>query len=144
MTCIFCDIIAGDVPAYTVYETENVIAFLDINPITSGHTLVVPRKHIPRLNLMTDFDIAAELMDALIHLSSLMIERGICEDFSILQANGQYADQGIPHLHCHLIPRYRGDGVALNLPTDPEAARKDNMEKIWMLFNAGEIGEDEL
>src|SRR5690606_13588944 len=116
MKCGFCEIIAGRAPAYILYESEKVIAFLDINPVTSGHTLVVPREHIMRLDDIKDPSLMQEMMAAMIHLSRRMINRGICEDFSVLQANGKWASQGISHVHFHLIPRYEGDGVHLHFP----------------------------
>lgn len=137
MNCIFCEIIAGRLPAYKIYETNHVIAFLDINPVTPGHTLIVPRKHIPRLDLVTDPACSRELMDTIIHLSSLLIQRGIAKDFTVYQANGKHAEQEISHLHFHLIPRFAGDDVQIQLPTNGDAGKKENLEKVWRLLKGG-------
>lgn len=87
-----------------------------------------------RLDDIKDPSLMQEMMAAMIHLSRRMINRGICEDFSVLQANGKWASQGISHVHFHLIPRYEGDGVHLHFPKNMHDSRKENLQKIWQLM----------
>lgn len=134
MKCGFCEIIAGRAPVYILYESEKVIAFLDINPVTSGHTRVVPREHVMRLDDIKDLSLMQEMMAAMIHLSRRMLNRGICEEFSVLQANGIWANQSIAHVHFHLISRHEGDGVHLHLPTNVQDAKNENLQKFWLLM----------
>ncbi|WAA08923.1 HIT family protein [Fervidibacillus albus] len=131
MSCIFCKIINGKAPAYIIYKNEYVTAFLDINPMTYGHTLVVPNEHIPRLDMIKDEKISRFLMEGIIDVSHLLIKAGICESFSLLQDNGTEAEQEMEHVHFHIIPRYRGDGLDWNLKTNKELAKEKNLKKAW-------------
>lgn len=140
LDCIFCQIVQRNAPAYIVYQTNIVTAFLDKYPVTYGHTLVIPNQHISRLNLVKEPVIGHHIMDALRNVSNLLIEAGICEDFSILQDNGYYAEQDIDHLHFHIIPRYKDDGIRWKLQTNDELAREENFMRVWerMRKTAGE------
>ena len=108
--CIFCKIVKGEVPADKVYEDDNTFAFLDINPTTAGHTLVIPKNHSE-----TIMDMKKEDLDKLIETVqkvSIALEK-YSEGVNLLQNNHEVAGQIVPHVHFHVIPRKAGDGVSL-------------------------------
>jgi len=106
---IFEQIIAGDIPARIVYETETVAAFLDANPLAPGHTLVVPKEPYERLDEMPG-DVAADLWAAVQELTP-RIEAAVDADATTVGVNnGEAAGQEVPHVHVHVVPRFEGDG----------------------------------
>jgi len=104
--CIFCKIIKGEIPCHKVYEDENCLAFLDINPVSSGHTLLIPKKHHKML-VDTPDELLAVLM---IKVKKLMriIKTAVNCDYVVLSVIGI----DVPHFHIHLIPRFYNDGLA--------------------------------
>lgn len=110
--CIFCQIVAGKLPAAKVYEDEECLAFLDIRPISPGHTLLVPKTHYETLLDMPEARLS-RLVGALPKVAEGVV-RGVAADgFNIFQANNPAAGQVIPHVHFHIIPRNSGDEVGL-------------------------------
>lgn len=109
--CLFCKIASGDMDAYTVYEDENVKAFLDINPVSQGHTLVIPKSHAPEL---TDLEVedTARVFMAVRTIAEVLDAELEPAGINILQSNRQAAGQEIGHMHVHIIPRYAEDGFA--------------------------------
>lgn len=107
--CIFCRIVAGEIPSRTVYETENVLAFLDATPLAPGHTLVIPKAHYERLN-ETPEGIASEVLGALYDLTPMVETAVEASASNVAFNNGAAAGQEIPHLHGHIIPRFSDDG----------------------------------
>ncbi|MFP4057451.1 MAG: HIT family protein [Candidatus Brocadiia bacterium] len=109
--CIFCKIIAGDVPSECVFQDDHAVAFLDINPIAPGHTLLVPRKHCEGL-----LDAPADVLHAVIEraprVARAVMKATEAEGFNLIQFNGSCAGQEVFHLHFHIIPRRPGDGVS--------------------------------
>ncbi|GAX47873.1 HIT family protein [Pseudolactococcus reticulitermitis] len=106
--CIFCKIIAGEIPSYQIYEDDDVLAFLDITQTTKGHTLVVPKKHIRNVLEMSAEDAAtlfAKIPKIAAHITQTLGASGM----NILQNNETIAGQTVFHAHVHLIPRYRKD-----------------------------------
>lgn len=110
--CIFCKIINGELPSYKVYEDEHTLAFLDINPVNPGHTLVVPKKHFA--------DIEAASEEALIQIIQTVKKVGASlkknlgtAGYNIQVNNDPTAGQIVPHLHFHLVPRLANDGLKL-------------------------------
>lgn len=103
--CIFCKIINGEIPSYKIYEDDDVYAFLDINPVSCGHTLVVPKEHycdifeIPD-NLLSKVNIVVK------KLSSTIKEKLKCDGINVLQNNGSCAGQTVFHYHVHIQPVY--------------------------------------
>jgi len=110
MDCIFCKILRGEIPCYKVYEDENVLAFLDINPVSRGHTLVIPKKHYSRIEEMPpeEFSEFAKSLQKVIN-----IIKKISEDYNIVINQGEKAGQVIFHLHVHIIPREGEEKVFL-------------------------------
>jgi histidine triad (HIT) family protein len=107
--CIFCSIVAGDIPGRIVHETASTIAFLDANPLAPGHTLVVPKAHHERLNDL-DGDLAAELYESLHELVPRIEAAVDAPATTVAFNNGTAAGQEVPHVHGHVIPRFEGDG----------------------------------
>lgn len=134
--CIFCQIAKGESPSYTIYQNEIAVAFLDINPVTAGHTLVIPNKHFDRLDTIHDEEIQKGMMDAIVKVSNLLISSGICSDFTVLQDNGMYAEQDIMHAHFHIIPRHPQERIKFELPTDKEIANEAELLEIYRLLHS--------
>ncbi|MDL2216625.1 HIT family protein [Desulfovibrio sp. OttesenSCG-928-M14] len=109
-SCLFCKIIAGELPCARVYEDNAILAFLDINPISRGHTLVVPKGHYPTLLDFPDSEGEA-LVRAMRLVAAALHETLQSDGFNCLQNNFGPAGQMIFHAHWHLIPRYEGDGL---------------------------------
>lgn len=107
--CIFCRIIDGDIPSRTVYEDEDVFAFLDANPLATGHTLVIPKAHHERLDDLST-SASSSLFDA-VHALTPAIETAVDADATTIGINnGPAAGQEVPHVHVHVVPRFDGDG----------------------------------
>ncbi|MCL8024097.1 HIT family protein [Nocardioides bruguierae] len=119
-TCLFCHIVAGEVPATVVGEDERTLAFLDINPASDGHALVVPKAHAADLGAADPEDVAATARAAQA-LGARMRERLGADGVNVLTAWGEAAWQTVFHLHWHVIPRYAGDEARdrLRLPWTP-------------------------
>ena len=115
MSCVFCDIVAGQAHASIVYEDETTMAFMDLMPITPGHLLVIPKAHYRNL-----FDVppavAAQLMEVGTRLARALRRATECAGMNVHIANEAPAGQSVWHLHLHLIPRYAGDGFGLRFP----------------------------
>jgi histidine triad (HIT) family protein len=125
--CIFCKIAAGELPAETVQEDEHTVAFMDINPWTRGHALVIPRNHSTDLLEVADEDLARTSAAAK-RLAAAMRERLGCDGVNLLNACGAVAWQSVFHFHIHVIPRYEDD--PLQLPTRPQEAEKEDLAAV--------------
>lgn len=104
--CLFCRIVAGEIPAYQVYADAAAIAFLDVNPWHPGHTLVIPRRHTE--DLLSDAAALAEIAPAVSATAALLTERLGADGLNLLSNAGEAAGQEVFHLHLHLVPRYAG------------------------------------
>ena len=110
--CIFCQVLAGDIPSEKVYEDENAIAVMDINPWTRGHVVVFPRKHAENLFEIEDDELQKVIVAA--KRVATEVRDGLdCDGVNLLQSNGRAAWQTIFHLHFHVIPRYEDDPLEL-------------------------------
>ena len=125
--CIFCMIIEGKIPSRRVYEDENCIAMLDINPATPGHTLILPKEHHQDLTEMNEA-LLGKLMMTARKIGILQKERLGAIGFNVIQNNGEAAGQTVPHFHIHVIPRYEG-GPMLGgwVPTEPSGDELDEV-----------------
>ncbi|MEV6108596.1 HIT family protein [Streptomyces sp. NPDC051940] len=108
MDCLFCAIAAGDVPAHRVYEGEAAVAFLDARPLFPGHVLVVPRRHVPTLTDLPAADTGPFF--AVVRRIAGAVEAGMEAAGSFVAMNNRVS-QSVPHLHVHVVPRNRGDGL---------------------------------
>jgi histidine triad (HIT) family protein len=107
-SCVFCSIVAGEVPAQVVLSDDDFTAFLDARPVFKGHTLLVPREHVVTLP-----DLPARLRDGFLEraqrLAAAMVD-GLGAQGSFVAVNNTVS-QSVPHLHCHVVPRTKGDGL---------------------------------
>ena len=105
--CIFCKIIKGDIPSYTIHEDDDFKVILDVGPVAEGHALILPKDHyadfyeLPEDKAVAAIKLAKKLMVK-------MTDKLNCDGFNIMQNNKEAADQSVPHYHMHLIPRYVG------------------------------------
>lgn len=102
---IFAKIIRGEVPSHKVYEDEHVFAFLDISPLSKGHTLVVPKEAVAQLDQLSD-EAAAAIGRVLPRICRAVMQATHCTAYNVLQNNGQLAHQAVMHVHFHVIPRF--------------------------------------
>ncbi len=110
---VFHRIIAGDIPCNRVYEDDHVLAFLDIFPLSKGHTLVIPKVHAETLDQLDDVH-AAAIGRALPVVSRAILAATGAKDFNILQNNGSAAHQAVFWVHFHIIPKIEGSGLAID------------------------------
>jgi histidine triad (HIT) family protein len=116
--CIFCKIVAGEIPCFKLCEDADTLAFMDINPVHDGHCLVIPKAHYP-----TVFDIAPEAFAAAGRMT-IRVARAINaalqpEGINLMQANGAGAGQSVGHFHFHILPRHSDDGLLFNWHPTP-------------------------
>ncbi|MCR5413445.1 MAG: HIT family protein [Kiritimatiellae bacterium] len=109
--CIFCAIAEGEIPSFKIYEDELVLAYLDINPFSAGHALVIPKAHSEGLLDTSDETLAAII--ARVKKVAAHIKTALpCDGFNIMQNNGEAAGQTVRHVHFHIIPRMAGDPLS--------------------------------
>lgn len=125
--CIFCKIVSGEVPSYKVYEDEKTLAFLDINPINIGHALVIPKNHVAKISSARDNDLIA-LALALKKVTGAMEKSLDIDNLNVFVNQGRDAGQLVPHLHYHITPRHKGDGIKFDVPQ--RKLEKEEFEEI--------------
>jgi histidine triad (HIT) family protein len=108
MDCLFCRIAAGEEPAYVVWETPDVVGFLDTRPVFVGHVLVIPRRHIPTLLELPD-DLLVPLFGDVRTITAAVVAAFEAEGSFVAMNN--VVSQSVPHLHVHVVPRTKGDGL---------------------------------
>lgn len=112
MSTIFDKILDGEIPCHRLYEDEHVLAFLDVGPLSPGHTLVIPKERKAMLHELSDAA-AAALGRVLPRLCRALVEATGAEAYNVLQNNGRAAGQVVEHVHFHLIPKVGGRGLGL-------------------------------
>ncbi len=123
--CVFCDIIAEDLPASVVYEDNTLMAIMDINPVNLGHVIVIPKKHIPYMADM-DEDTGAHLFKITMRLQQAVRRSGVrCEGINLFLADGEAAFQEVFHLHMHVIPRFKGDEFKISADWSVKPPREE-------------------
>ena len=127
--CIFCKIIAGEIPSNTIYEDDVVKVIMDISPATKGHALVLPKDHFDNI-----YDIDSEVLGKVVSVAQKVIKHATnvlgCDGYNLLQNNGVVAGQTVFHFHMHLIPRYENmDNDAL-LKFVPQNVPGEEVKKI--------------
>jgi histidine triad (HIT) family protein len=125
--CIFCSIVAGELPSQILAEDEYTVSFLDINPWTRGHSLVVPRKHSKDLLEIDPSDLSRTVVAAQ-QLAATLEDRLDADGINLLNSCGAAAWQSVFHFHIHVIPRYVDD--PLRLPGAPQQVESDELEKL--------------
>jgi histidine triad (HIT) family protein len=129
--CLFCKIVAGDVPATVVDEDARTIAFMDINPATRGHALVIPRAHTTDLHEIPADDLQAVVVAAQ-RLAARMRARLGADGINLINSCGAAAWQTVSHFHMHVVPRYVGD--PLELPWVPSPGDLDEIAATGVLL----------
>jgi len=129
--CVFCKIVAGQIPSTRVYEDEHTLAFMDIGQVNPGHVLVAVKRHADNLYVLDDAQAAAVARTS-VRLSRAIRDAFKPEGLSVYQANGKAAGQTVFHYHVHLLPRHAGDGMELTWPVKnpPRETLEDYAGKI--------------
>lgn len=109
---IFSKIIRGEIPCHRVYEDDAVLAFLDVNPLSRGHTLVIPKEVAKTLDQLSD-DASAAIGRVLPKIARAVLAATGATSFNVLQNNGAEAHQAVLHVHFHIIPRFEGRGLGI-------------------------------
>lgn len=125
--CVFCKIIRGEIPSARVLETPDAVAFLDVNPLNPGHTLLVSREHHPRLTELPD-DLAARTASLLPRLCRAVQAATNAEGLNVVVNIGRVASQSVDHVHWHIIPRFTGDPV--HWPWPQGRYQGDEMDRV--------------
>jgi len=126
--CIFCKIIKEEIPCYKIYEDDLVLAFLDINPIARGHTLIIPKEHKENI-----FEIDSIVLERIVSVAKKIAEKmkiNGAEGVNLYHASGLSAEQTVFHFHLHVIPRTKGDGISFVSAGQAKAIEKTEFEEI--------------
>lgn len=125
--CLFCKIVAGEIPAHKIDEDDRTLAFMDINPWTRGHALVIPKEHSRNI-----YDVPANDLAATVATSQRVAQRARdrlgAEGVNLLQSSEPVAMQTVFHTHIHVIPRYGDDG--LRMPAHPQPADQEELAQL--------------
>lgn len=117
--CVFCKIMKNEIPSFVVFEDDLVKVIMDINPVSEGHLLIIPKKHFENI-----FDADKEVLERINvvaqKMSILCKEKLNCTGVNILNASGKDAQQSVFHLHYHIVPRYQKDGIDLWFPNNKD------------------------
>lgn len=111
--CIFCKIIKGEIPSYTVYEDDTFKVILDRFPAAPGHALIIPKAHYSDMFELTD-EVAEKLYPLAKKIATAIKKAVGADGINIIQNNGEAAGQSVHHFHLHIVPRKAGDGIVLN------------------------------
>ncbi len=125
---IFTKIIRGEIPCHKIYEDEKVLAFLDIGPLSRGHTLLIPKELAVTLHELSD-DSAAAIGRALPRLCRAVLNATGASNYNVLENNGALAHQAVAHVHFHIIPKY-SDGAGLNLHWNALSLDREDGKKL--------------
>lgn len=135
--CLFCKIASGEIPAKVVHQDEHTLAFLDINPLRRGHTLLIPKRHVARLSALGPED-AANYLRVVPHLVAAIEKALGAEGATVAWNDGPAAGQEVGHVHLHIVPRNQGDGFgpvhALFEGGEPEA--KEDLDEVQSAVEA--------
>ena len=127
--CIFCKIIAGEIPSNTIYEDDDFKVIMDIAPATKGHALVLPKNHFDNI-----YDIDSEILGKAVKVAQKVIKHATeilgCDGYNLLQNNGEVAGQTVFHFHMHLIPRYENMDNENVLKFVPQDVAGEEVKKI--------------
>ena len=127
--CIFCKILAGEIPSTAVYEDDDFKAILDVNPAARGNVIILPKNHAANIYELPDED-ASKIMVVAKKIATAIEKAYHCDGVNILQNNGEAAGQTVFHLHVHVIPRFKGDTLNIgwkqgDMPEDLDAICKE-------------------
>lgn len=126
--CLFCKIVRNEIPSKKVFENDSVLAFLDINPMSSGHTIVIPKNHYKTLEEIPDSEVG-ELFKAVKKVSSTIYQKLDIDGYNIVMNNYSASGQAIGHAHVHIIPRTHGDEL-IKLEIPKKQAEEEELDKV--------------
>ena len=132
--CVFCRIVAGELPSYQVYADAHAVAFLDLNAWHRGHTLVVPRRHV--VDLVTGDPSLPEIAPAVDAVARLLKHRLAADGLNVLSSAGAVAGQTVAHAHVHVVPRY-ADQPGLSQLVNPIDMPAGELDSVWRQLQAG-------
>ncbi len=128
MDCIFCKILAGEIPSYKVYENDNVIAILDISQATKGHTIIIAKKHVKNIYELSEKD-SAEIFKVVPKLANAIKQAFNPIGMNVL-VNADRPLQSVMHLHIHLIPRYEDDELVMKFKNNMDSLSSNTYEEL--------------
>ncbi|MBU1252002.1 MAG: HIT family protein [Nanoarchaeota archaeon] len=111
--CVFCKIVRGEMPCHKIWEDENFLAFADANPVVEDHTLVIPKKHFSSLSDINE-EICCGYIGAIKETGKILVKKCNADGFNVALNNGEAAGQVVNHVHFHIHPRKKGDGLKLS------------------------------
>jgi histidine triad (HIT) family protein len=126
--CIFCKIVAGEIPCFKLYEDDATLAFMDVNPANPGHALAVAKGHWETLYAIPG-DVAGKVVQTAQRVATAVNEALSPDGINLAQANGPGAAQSVPHFHIHVLPRREGDNLGLNWGHQP--GDMDEIKKVY-------------
>lgn len=129
--CLFCKIVKGEIDSAKIWEDEKVLAFLDVNPLTKGHCLIIPKEHYENIFDMNE-DVLKKILGLAKDLSGKMRENLNATGVNLVNASGKDAEQSVFHFHLHVVPRYENDGLDMNVWWQTKA-KKTNIEELKKL-----------
>lgn len=132
-SCIFCKIVAGQIPCFKLFEDDTTIAFMDINPVNPGHALSVAKGHWPTVDVIPA-DVLGNVARTAQKIAKAVMKELKPIGVNLLQANGEGAGQSVPHLHIHIMPRRADDGLILNW--EPKAGDMKEIEAVYKRLKA--------
>ena len=127
MECVFCEIIKKQEESYTIYESKNIIAILDIDPINEGHVLIIPKLHVESIEKLS-IDVLHEIMEVTQKVVAALKDIYHMDGYTVMQNGGEFCDFG--HAHFHIFPRYKNDGFGWVYPEGPFECSGDVAEKL--------------
>lgn len=127
--CIFCKIIKGEIPSFTVYEDETFKVILDRFPAAPGHVLIIPKEHYSDMFSLPE-EVAAKVYSLAQKIAAHVKKEVGAEGINIVQNNGEVAGQSVYHFHLHIIPRKTGDGIVLNKSSNVDTTIEE-LEAVW-------------
>ena len=131
---IFSKILAGEIPCHRLYEDEKVLCFLDVNPLSHGHALVIPKEAAETLDELSE-ESAAAIGRVLPRLSKAILAATGAKSYNVLQNNGRRAHQAVNHVHFHIIPKYE-DGSGLGIGWQPRPLATGAAQELMTKFKA--------
>lgn len=127
--CVFCKIIKGGIPSFTVYEDETFKVILDRFPAAPGHVLIIPKEHYSDMFCLPE-EVAAKVYSLAQKIADHVKKEVGAEGINIVQNNGEAAGQSVYHFHLHIIPRKKGDGIVLNKSSNVDTTIEE-LEAVW-------------
>jgi histidine triad (HIT) family protein len=132
--CVFCKIVSGELPSRRIYEDDLAVAFLDIGAWHRGHSLVVPKRHVP--DFVTGTSSLPEIAPAVDAVARLLMHRLAADGINLLSSAGEAAGQEVFHLHMHVVPRY-ADEPGLRMLVSPGGVPDGELESVYRQIQAG-------